>query len=113
MVVQPCKDLRHISYTHRSASWRREAELALELDVVGLLETKPLLVCEQGTEATVSKSNSLIGTQLLRFERIFGCPVEARADLVQPCRCVLEIDADPLLRGIGAGARVVVIEVLY
>ena len=85
----------------------------MELDVVSLLETKPLLVCEQGTEATVSKSNSLIGTQLLRFERILGRPVEASADLVQPSRCVLEVDTDPLLRGIGAGARVVVIEILY
>lgn len=78
--------------------------MALELDVVGLLETKPLLVCEQGTEAAVAKSDSLIGTQLLRLERILGCPVEARANFVQPGRCIFEIDTDPLLGGIGAGA---------
>lgn len=104
MVVQPCKHLRYISNTHSSASGRRKPELALELDVVGLLETEPLLVCEQSTEATVPEGNGFIGTQLLRLECILGGPVEARADLVQPGRCILEIDADPLLRGIGAGA---------
>ena len=53
MVVQPCKHNRYISNTHGSASWRRETELALELYVIGLLETKPLLVREQSTEAAV------------------------------------------------------------
>lgn len=104
MVVQPCKHLRYISNTHSSASRRRETELALELDVVGLLETEPLLVCEQSTEAAVPEGNSFIGTQLLRLECILGGPVEASAHLVQPGRCILEIDANPLLRGIGAGA---------
>jgi hypothetical protein len=62
MVVQPRKHLRYITDTHSSASGRREAELALELNVVGLLEAKPLLVCEQRTEAAVAKGNSLVGT---------------------------------------------------
>jgi hypothetical protein len=104
MVVQSCKHLRYISNTHSSASRRRKPELALELDVVGLLETKPLLVCEQSTEAAVAKSNGLVGTQLLRFEGVLGRPVEARADLIEAGRCIIEIDTDPLLRGIGAGA---------
>lgn len=104
LVVQPRKHLRHVPNAHRSASGRREAELALELDVVSLLEAKPLLVCEQGTEAAVSKSNGLVSTQLLRFKRIFGRPVEAKAHLIQARGRVLEIDADPLLRGIGPGA---------
>ena len=112
MVVQSCKHLSYISNAHSSASGRREAKLALELDVVGLLETEPLLVCEQGAEAAVAKSNGLVGTQLLRFECILSCPAEARADLVQAGGCVLEINTDPLLRGIGAGARVIVVEVL-
>ena len=104
MVVQPCQNLRYISNTHSSASGRREAELALELDIVGLLEAKPLLVRKQSTKAAVSKSNGLIGTKLLGFEGIFGGPVEARADLVQPDRCILEVDTDPLLRSVGPGA---------
>ena len=82
------------------------------MDVIGLLETKPLLVCEQSTKAAVAKSHSFVCTQLLGFEGIFGRPVEAGAELVQPSRCILEIDANPLLRGIGASAGVVVIEVL-
>lgn len=112
MVIQPRMHFRYISNTHSSTSRRREAELTLELDVVGLLKTKPLLVCEQSAETAVAESNGFIGTQLLRFERIFGCPVEARADLVQASRSILEISTDPLLGGVGAGARVVVIEIL-
>ena len=104
MMVQPRKHLGHISDTHSSSSGRREAELALELNVVGLLETKPLLVREQRAEAAVAKSNSLIGTKLLRFESILCSPVETRAQLVEAGGRVREIDTDPLFRGIGAGA---------
>ena len=104
MVVQPRKHFCYIPNTDRAAGRGREAELALELNVIRLLEAKPLLVCEESTEAAVAQSNGFVCTQLLRLKCIFGRPVEAGAQLVQARGCSFEIDTDPLLSGIGTSA---------
>lgn len=112
VVIQPCKNLRHIPDAHCSPGGRGEAKLALELDIVHLLETKPLLVCEEVAKFAVAKSDGFVGAQLLRFKSILSSPIEAHAHFVQASSGIGEVNADPFVGGVGSGARMVVVKIL-